>query len=224
MRHLRCTGCAVLGHRGLTKRYRPPAQGLAPKYTVADVALLAETDAPHSGPATQNLLQRALLVFGDTRTARLASISVAHLYHLRGAAGYRARRQQGPRRAPPASIGERRGRSWPLGERLRGYLPVIKAMLEGFPFTISGFHADNGSEYINHQVAGRLEKLRTRPRVSPPPHKNNTPPEKTKSAAVRPNSSGNPPPLILHHQHHLLRRPQPSLNFHRPCLFAEDTI
>ena len=28
-------------------------------------------------------------------------------------------------------------------------LPVIKAMLEGFPFTISGFHADNGWEYIN---------------------------------------------------------------------------
>ena len=59
------------------------------QYTVADVALLAETDALYdtlSGPATQNLLQRALLVFGDTRTARLASISVAHLYHLRGAA------------------------------------------------------------------------------------------------------------------------------------------
>ena len=27
------------------------------------------------------------LVFGDTRTARLASISVAHLYHLPAAAG-----------------------------------------------------------------------------------------------------------------------------------------
>jgi len=39
-------------------------------------------------------------------------------------------------------------------------LPVIKAMLEGFPFTISGFHADNGSEYINHEVAGRLENPR----------------------------------------------------------------
>jgi hypothetical protein len=33
-------------------------------------------------------------------------------------------------------------------------------MLEGFPFTISGFHADTGSEYINHQVAGRLENPR----------------------------------------------------------------
>jgi hypothetical protein len=31
-------------------------------------------------------------------------------------------------------------------------VPLIKTMLEGFPFTISGFHADNGSEYINHLV------------------------------------------------------------------------
>ncbi|MGH8572794.1 MAG: integrase, partial [Gammaproteobacteria bacterium] len=64
---------------GLTKR-RPPAQGFARKYTVADVALLAETDALHDtllGPATQHLMQRSSLLFGDTRTARLASISVA---------------------------------------------------------------------------------------------------------------------------------------------------
>jgi hypothetical protein len=48
-----------------------------------------------SGPATKHWMQRALSVFGDTRTARLASISVAHLCHVRGAAGYRARRPQG---------------------------------------------------------------------------------------------------------------------------------
>ena len=29
-----------------------------------------------------------------------------------------------------------------------------------FPFVIVGFHSDNGSEYINHQVANLLEKLR----------------------------------------------------------------
>ena len=58
--------CLATG--GLTKRYRPPAQGFARKYTAADVALLAETDALHdtlSGPATKHLMQRALLVFVD---------------------------------------------------------------------------------------------------------------------------------------------------------------
>ena len=33
------------------------------------------------------------------------------------------------------------------------------AVLAQFPFPIRGFHADNGSEYINHRVAEMLEKL-----------------------------------------------------------------
>jgi len=50
-------------------------------------------------------------------------------------------------------------------------LPVIEQMLEQFPFEILGFHADNGSEYVNHAVARMLEKLRieftrSRPRRS----------------------------------------------------------
>ena len=39
-------------------------------------------------------------------------------------------------------------------------LPVIRQLLDGFPFIIIGFHSDNGSEYINYQVAFMLEKLR----------------------------------------------------------------
>jgi transposase InsO family protein len=31
--------------------------------------------------------------------------------------------------------------------------------MEAFPFVIQGFHADNGSEYINQRVAERLNKL-----------------------------------------------------------------
>ena len=50
-------------------------------------------------------------------------------------------------------------------------LPVIEQLLEQFPFVILGFHADNGSEYVNHAVARLLEKLlieftRSRPRRS----------------------------------------------------------
>ena len=39
-------------------------------------------------------------------------------------------------------------------------LSVIEEMLAQFPFEILGFHADNGSEYVNHKVARLLEKLR----------------------------------------------------------------
>jgi len=50
-------------------------------------------------------------------------------------------------------------------------LPVIEETLAQFPFKILGFHADNGSEYVNHAVARMLEKLRieftrSRPRRS----------------------------------------------------------
>ena len=50
-------------------------------------------------------------------------------------------------------------------------LPVIRQMLEQFPFEILGFHADNASEYVNHRVARMLDKLRieftrSRPRRS----------------------------------------------------------
>ena len=41
----------------------------------------------------------------------------------------------------------------------RYLMPVLEAILHQFPFVIAGFHADNGSEYINHTVAQLLKKL-----------------------------------------------------------------
>lgn len=38
-------------------------------------------------------------------------------------------------------------------------IPVPNVLLEDFPFVIPGFHSDNGSEYINGQVARMLSKL-----------------------------------------------------------------
>jgi hypothetical protein len=187
----------------LVKRYCGPAHGFARLYTEQDVVVLAQTDTLHgtlSGPATKRLLVRALEIYGDTRYARLARISVAHLYNLRGRASYRDRRRQWDKTRPtPVAIGIRKapqpeGRpgfiridsvhqghqdglkglyhinavdcvtQWQLVatcEKLsEAYLlPVIEALLATFPFRIEGFHADNGSEYINHQVAQMLEKL-----------------------------------------------------------------
>lgn len=39
-------------------------------------------------------------------------------------------------------------------------LPALEAALESFPFILINFHADNGSEYINHKVASLLESMR----------------------------------------------------------------
>ena len=95
----------------LAKRHAPPWEGFRRKFTPADVALLAETDALHgtlSGPATKHLMQRALAVFGDDRYERLATLSVAHLYNLRHEAGYQARRRHWTKT---------RGHSVPIAER-----------------------------------------------------------------------------------------------------------
>jgi len=35
-------------------------------------------------------------------------------------------------------------------------LAALRSLIEQFPFLIKGFHADNGSEYINHKVAQLL--------------------------------------------------------------------
>ena len=41
----------------------------------------------------------------------------------------------------------------------RYLIPVLESLIDSFPFIIKGFHADNGSEYINKRVVGLLNKL-----------------------------------------------------------------
>jgi hypothetical protein len=75
----------------------------AQRYTSEDVALLVAVDTAHdtlSGPATQKLLQRAYHDFAEANYERIAEISVAQLYRLRGSAGYRQRRMVIGRRGP----------------------------------------------------------------------------------------------------------------------------
>ena len=38
-------------------------------------------------------------------------------------------------------------------------IPLLEQLLQQFPFTIRGFHSDNGSEFINYTVARLLDKL-----------------------------------------------------------------
>jgi transposase InsO family protein len=104
-------------------------------------------------------------------------------------------------------------------------LPVIEQMLQQFPFAILGFHADNGSEYVNHAVARMLEKLRIEFTRSRPRHSNDNGLAETKNGAVIRKEFG-----FAHiPQRHAARFNtycreylNAFLNFHRPCLFATD--
>jgi len=103
-------------------------------------------------------------------------------------------------------------------------IPVLERLLEQFPFTIRGFHSDNGSEFINYTVSRLLEKLLI---------------EQTKSRAHRSGDNG----LVESKNGAVVRRHlgfshigaqhakamdgfhraylNPYLNFHRPCAVAK---
>ncbi len=104
-------------------------------------------------------------------------------------------------------------------------LPVIQALLAGFPFRILGFHADNGSEYINHQVAQMLDKLRVEFTKSRPRHSNDNGLAETKNGAVIRKHLGYahiPQCFAAAVNAFCAEHLNPYLNFHRPCLFAEE--
>ena len=106
-------------------------------------------------------------------------------------------------------------------------IPVLKAMLEQFPFQILGFHSDNGSEFINHTVARLLNKLLvefTKSRASR--SQDNALVEGKNGAVIRKligyghiggEHAGQ---LDKFYTEHL----NPYLNFHRPCGFATVTL
>ena len=111
-------------------------------------------------------------------------------------------------------------------------VPLLEEMLSALPSVVSGFHADNGSEYVNHTVAAMLNKMHV--------------PDYTRSRARRSNDNalveGKNASVVrkwLGHDHIPQRfAPQvnadrlrsafardvlsPYLNHHHPCLFATE--
>ncbi len=99
-------------------------------------------------------------------------------------------------------------------------IPVLKSMLEQFPFRILGFHTDNGSEFINHTMAKLLNKLLVEQTKSRPRRSNDNGLVEAKNGAVIRKHMGYGHIASAHasaidefcRQHF-----NPYLNFHRPC-------
>jgi hypothetical protein len=103
-------------------------------------------------------------------------------------------------------------------------LPLLETMLEQFPFRIRGFHSDNGSEFINYQVSGLLNKLLIEQTKSRPRHSgDNALVESKNGAVIRKHlgwthiASQHADAVNQFHRQHL----NPYLNFHRPCGIPE---
>ncbi len=103
-------------------------------------------------------------------------------------------------------------------------IPILTQMLEQFPFVIKGFHADNGSEYINRSVARMLNKLLIELTKSRARHSNDNALVECKNGAIVRKHLGfmhipqKWAPLINQFTTEHLN---PYLNFHRPCFFPE---
>ena len=101
---------------------------------------------------------------------------------------------------------------------------MIRQLLDGFPFVILGFHSDNGSEYINYQVAQMLDKLLIEFTKSRPRQSNDNALAESKNGAVIRKHLG---------YAHIPQRCaslvntfcadflNPYVNYHRPCFFPE---
>ena len=103
-------------------------------------------------------------------------------------------------------------------------IPALQQMFDAFPFTVLGFHSDNGSEYINKRVAKLLEKLRIEFTKSRSRHSNDNALAESKNGAVVRKLFGHThipqrwAPLINDFNQQYLN---PYINFHRPCFFPE---
>lgn len=106
-------------------------------------------------------------------------------------------------------------------------IPVLETMLESFPFVIAGFHTDNGSEYINYQVAKLLNKLSIEFTKSRSRQTNDNALAESKNGSIVRKQFGYghiqqrwASIINTFNQQYL----NPYINYHRPCFFPETKI
>ena len=148
----RQTGC-------VTRRQRT-VQGFARRYTEEDIRLLAAMDVRHDtpcGPAVKKLCERAWQLFGETEYARLATISIGHLYNLRKSTGYLKQRRHVEKTRPTrSSIGERRK---PQPEGQPGFLRIDTVHQGDLDKQKGVYHINAVDEVTQFQVVCTVEKI-----------------------------------------------------------------
>lgn len=105
--------------------------------------------------------------------------------------------------------------------------PVLESMFLQFPFSIRGFHSDNGSEFVNRVVAQLLNKLLIKFTRSRPRHTDDNGLVETKNGSVLRKNLGYAhipqacaQALNQYHDDYL----NPYINFHRPCFFPVSVV
>jgi len=109
----------------------------------------------------------------------------------------------------------------------RSLVPALEGLLAAFPFKVLGFHADNGSEYVNHRVAELLNKLLVGFTKSRPRRSNDNALVESKNGSVVRKHLGYahiPASGAVAVDAFLRERLSTYLNYHRPCFFPVTVI
>ncbi len=105
-------------------------------------------------------------------------------------------------------------------------IPLLKKIIQAYPFKILEFHADNGSEYINKHVVKLLKKLLIKLTKSRPRHSNDNALVESKNGSIIRKwiSDGFiDKKFALNLNEFYFGCFNEYLNFHRPCAFATIT-
>ena len=101
--------------------------------------------------------------------------------------------------------------------------PVLETLPRAFPFTLHGFHTDNGSEFVNREIAALLESLRIDAFTKSLARRStdNALVEGKNGSVVRKHLGHGHIPGRWARQVNAFTRQvlSPCLNFHRPCFF-----
>ena len=106
-------------------------------------------------------------------------------------------------------------------------VPVLKHLMDQYPFTIHGFHSDNGSEYVNKVVVKLLNKLLIEFTKSRARHTNDQALVEGKNGSIIRKHMGHwhiPQSEATKIQSFYNETFNEYLNFHRPCGFATETV
>ena len=106
-------------------------------------------------------------------------------------------------------------------------VPVLKHLMTQYPFTIHGFHSDNGSEYVNKKVVKLLNKLLIEFTKSRARHTNDQALVEGKNGSIIRKHMGHwhiPQSEATKIQSFYNETFNEYLNFHRPCGFATETV
>jgi len=101
-------------------------------------------------------------------------------------------------------------------------IPILEQLFDQFPFVLHGFHADNGSEYINQYVVRLLNKLMIELTKSRARHSNDNALVESKNGPIVRKHLGYShipqrwAPLVNQFNQVSLN---PYINYHRPCFF-----